>query len=237
MREALTAVGGVYAPILLAASAAWAGPGGTLSGTVTVTGPAPARPPLPVFKNADVCGKGARRRARGRIARRAPLRGGQRRRRAGRQAPERDVTLVLDNRACRFDPHVLTAEVGSGSSSGTATPSSTTRTRASGRRPSSTSPCPRATRSQPARAPGLIAITCDVRHTWMKAFVAVTAIPTTPSPTSTGRTRSATSRRALHGPHLARGARHAGAPVTIEANDRGARLSFAARPAPEEKAR
>src|ERR1043166_1489436 len=99
MREAMRAVGAMCAAYVLAATTAWAGPGGTLAGTVTVEGPRPERPPLPVFKNEDVCGKGV---ADDRLV--VGSHGGVRYAvvsvegvQRGRK-PERDVTLVLDNR-------------------------------------------------------------------------------------------------------------------------------------------
>ena len=86
---------------------------GTLSGVVRLDGPAPARPPLPVFKHAEICGAsvpddrlvvgpgGGLRYA---VVTIEGIRGGNR--------PDRDVEHVLDNTHCRFEPHVQVAEVG-----------------------------------------------------------------------------------------------------------------------------
>jgi hypothetical protein len=241
MREALTAIGGVCAAVLVAASAAWAGPGGTLSGTVTLAGHAPARPPLQVFKNEDVCGKGvpddglvvgARGGLRYAVVSVEGVRGGK--------EPERDVTLHLDNRACRFDPHVQTAEVGQWLELRNSDPILHNADARIGQETlfNVALPPARHVRKPLARA-GLIAITCDVRHTWMKAFVAVADHP---YHTVTDIDGAYEIRDIPPGRYTVRiwheelGTQER--PVTIEANGTEVLdVSFAARPAPEEKAR
>jgi hypothetical protein len=98
--------------VLGTAGAATAGVG-SVSGTVTLAVPAPARAPLPVFKNHEVCGQnvpddglvvGPGGGVRYAVVSVEGVRGGKK--------PERDTTLVLDNEGCRFVPHVQVAEVG-----------------------------------------------------------------------------------------------------------------------------
>jgi hypothetical protein len=96
----------------------------------------------------------------------------------GGRKPDRDAVLVLENRACRFDPHVQVAEVGQWLELRNSDP---ILHNADARIGQDTifnvalTPA-RHVRKPLARA-GLVAITCDVRHTWMKAFVAVTDHP------------------------------------------------------------
>jgi hypothetical protein len=179
MRYGLTAVGTVCAAALVAAAGAWAGPGGTLSGTITLPGPAPVRPPLQVFKNADVCGKGV---ADDRLV--VGARGGLRYAvvtvdgvRGGKE-PERDVSLVLDNRGCRFEPHVMTAEVGQWLELRNSDPILHNADARIGQETLFNVALPPARHvRKPLARKGLVAVTCDVRHTWMKAFVDVTDHP------------------------------------------------------------
>jgi hypothetical protein len=156
-----------------------AGATGTVTGTVRLAGTPPARPPLTVYKHREVCGDavpddrlvvgpgGGLRYA---VVTLAGVRGGRK--------PERDLTIVLDNRACRFEPHVQTAEVGqwlelrnsdavlhnADARLGTETLFNVALTPG------------RHVRKPLARA-GLVAITCDVRHTWMSAFIDVADHP------------------------------------------------------------
>jgi plastocyanin len=152
---------------------------GTLTGVVRLGGPAPARPPLPVFKYPEVCGSavpderlvvGPDAGLRYAVVTVEGVRGGA--------APERDVTHVLDNLACRFQPHVLVAEVGQTLEIRNGDP---ILHNADARLGSETLfnlglPPGRRVR-RPLDRPGRIAITCDVRHTWMSAFVVVTDHP------------------------------------------------------------
>jgi hypothetical protein len=88
------------------------------------------------------------------------------------------VTLSLDNRTCRFVPHVQVGEVGQWLEIRNSDP---VLHNADARMGAETLfnvglPPDRLVRKPLAR-PGLIALTCDVRHTWMSAFVAVTDHP------------------------------------------------------------
>jgi hypothetical protein len=164
---------------VLAANVSHAGVLGTVTGTVRLEGPAPSRPPLPVVKHREVCGEGV---PDDRLV--VGPGGGVRYAvvaidgvRDGRK-PERDVTLVLDNRACRFDPHVQVAEVGQWLEIRNSDP---ILHNADARLGTQTIfnvglPPGRQVRKPLAQA-GLIAVTCDVRHTWMNAFIAVADHP------------------------------------------------------------
>jgi hypothetical protein len=167
------------AALLAAAAPAFAVSPGVVTGTVGVAGAPPARPPLPVFKNHEVCGAGvpddrlvvgpggALRYA---VVTVEGVQGGSK--------PERDTTIVLDNRDCRFQPHVQVAEVGQWLEIWNSDP---ILHNADARIGNDTIfnvalPPGRRVRKPLARA-GRIAITCDVRHTWMSAFIDVTEHP------------------------------------------------------------
>jgi carboxypeptidase family protein len=177
--HAMTTVRSLCAGLLLAASAAWAGPTGTLSGTVKLAGPAPTRPPLEVWKNQDVCGTGvpderlvvgARGGLRYAVVTVEGVHGGAK--------PERDLTLLLDNRACRFDPHVQVAEVGQWLELRNSDPILHNADASIGQETlfNVALPPARHLRKPLARA-GLMTVTCDVRHVWMRAYVAVADHP------------------------------------------------------------
>ena len=160
-------------------TASSAGPVGNVAGTIRLAGTAPTRPALEVFKNQEVCGKtvpddrlviGPDGGVRYAVVTIEGVRGGKK--------PERDLTLVLDNRGCRFDPHVQTAEVGQWLDLRNSDP---VLHNADARLGQETLFNVALTPGRQVRKPlaraGLIAITCDVRHTWMSAFVAVADHP------------------------------------------------------------
>lgn len=161
------------------AAGAHAADRGTLAGVVRLEGPAPARPALPVYKNAEVCGADVRDDRlvvgpggglRYAVVTVEGVRGGDK--------PERDATHLLDNRHCRFEPHVQVAEVGQWLEIANSDP---VLHNADARLGSETLfnlalPPNRRVRRPLGRA-GRIAITCDVRHTWMSAFVVVAEHP------------------------------------------------------------
>jgi plastocyanin len=170
---------GYVVAICAAAGSVAAAPMGTIAGTIRLAGTPPNRPPLQVFKHKEVCGEtvpddrlviGPGGGVRYAIVTVTGVTGGKK--------PERDHTVVLGNRGCRFVPHVLTAEVGqwleihnddavlhnADARIGQDTVFNVAVTPG------------RQVRKPLARA-GLIAITCDVRHTWMSAFVDVTDHP------------------------------------------------------------
>ena len=160
-------------PALAAASAA------SLAGTVKLAGPAPARRTLAVVKHKEVCdesvtddrlvvgpGGGLRYAV-------VTIEGVR-----GEAKPERDVTHILDNRACRFEPHVQVAEVGQWLELRNSDPILHNADAWIGKDPIfNVGLPPAAVKRKPLARPGLIAINCDVGHTWMNAYVDVGADP------------------------------------------------------------
>jgi len=156
-----------------------AGERGSLSGVVRLEGSAPERRPLPVFKNAEICGEnvpddrlvvGPGGGLRFAVVTLEGVSGGDK--------PERDAEHLLDNARCRFEPHVQVAEVGQWLE---ITNSDPILHNADARLGSETLfnlalPPGRRVR-RPLARPGRIAFTCDVRHTWMSAFVIVAEHP------------------------------------------------------------
>lgn len=163
----------------LVGSAALGASSGSLRGTVKIAGTPPVRPALPVFKHPEVCGEGVPDDRlvvgpgggiRYAVVSVEGVRGGRK--------PERDLTLVLDNRGCRFLPHVQVAEVGQWLEIRNSDP---VLHNADARLGTDTLfnvalPPDRRVRKPLAR-PGLVKFTCDVRHTWMSAFVEVADHP------------------------------------------------------------
>lgn len=152
---------------------------GVVTGMVKLEGPAPARPPLPVYKHHEVCGAGVPDDrlvvgpgggVRYAVVTVEGVRGGKN--------PERDTTLVLDNQGCRFVPHVQVAEVGQWLEMRNSDPLLHNADARIGPETlfNVALPPSRQVRKPLARA-GLVAITCDVRHTWMSAFIAVSEHP------------------------------------------------------------
>jgi plastocyanin len=150
-----------------------------VTGTLRLSGPAPVRPPLPVFKNLEVCGEGV-------VDDRLVVGPGGGVRyavvtiedvRQGR-APERNVTTLLDNRGCRFEPHVQVAEVGQWLELHNSDPILHNADARLGKDTLfNVALTPGRDLRKQLTAPGTIAFTCDVRHTWMSAFVVVATHP------------------------------------------------------------
>jgi hypothetical protein len=148
---------------------------GRVAGFVRVAGRVPARPPLPVVKNQEVCGAtvpddrlvvGADGGLRYAVVSVEGVRDGKK--------PERDVTLVLDNAGCRFVPHVQVAEVGQWLELRNSDPIlHNADARIGAETIFNVGLAPDRRVRKPLARPGLVAVTCDVRHTWMSAFVAV----------------------------------------------------------------
>jgi hypothetical protein len=170
----------VGATVLLAGAAtAPAAPPGMVTGTVRLAGDAPKRPPLPVFKHPEVCGEGV-------LDERLVIGPGGGVRHAvvsvegvsGGRQPERDLTHVLDNRDCRFVPHVQVAEVGQWLEIRNSDPILHNADARLGSETLFNVALPPSRRvRKPLGRPGLVRITCDVRHTWMSAVVAVSEHP------------------------------------------------------------
>lgn len=165
--------------VLLLATRVLAGPPGTLSGSVRLAGPVPARPSLPVYKSQQVCGDSVPDEAlvvgpggglRYVVVTVDGVRDGRK--------PERDATLVLDNRLCRFEPHVQTAGVGQWLELRNSDPILHNADARMGKETLfNVALTPGRQLRKPLARAGLITVTCDVRHTWMKAFVAVADHP------------------------------------------------------------
>ena len=165
--------------MLAAPAAGSAAEPGVLSGIVRLAGPAPARPLLPVFKHAEICGSGVTddRLVVGRdggvryaVVTVEGVRGGV--------SPERDVTHVLDNLGCRFQPHVQVAEVGQWLEIRNPDPILHNADARLGSETLFNLALPPGRRvRRPLGRVGRIAFTCDVRHTWMSAFVVVADHP------------------------------------------------------------
>ena len=180
MRQRTGIVRAAYAAAVLgAALPALAGTTGTVSGTVRLGGMPPPRPALQVFKNREVCGDsvpddrlvvGPSRGLRYAVVTVEGVHGGRK--------PERDLTVVLDNRTCRFEPHVQTAEVGQWLELRNSDPVLHNADAWLGKNPLFNVALPPARRvRKPLASAGLITVTCDVRHTWMSAFVVVAEHP------------------------------------------------------------
>jgi plastocyanin len=153
--------------------------GGTIAGTVRVSKPPKPLPPLEVFKNKAACGAtvpndalvigedGAVRYAV------VHLQGIAR----GR-APEAEALNVIDNRNCRFVPHVVTASVGQWLVFKNSDPVLHNADARIGTKPLfNVAITPGREVRRPLVEPGLVKINCDVRHTWMEAYVFVAVHP------------------------------------------------------------
>jgi hypothetical protein len=174
MLVALAVAVGVAAPL-----SAPAVERGTVTGTVRLDGPAPTRAPLPVYKHPEVCGAsvpddrlvvGPGGGLRFAVVTIEGVRNGSR--------AERDAVHDLDNRQCRFEPHVQVAEVGQWLEISNSDPILHNADARLGTETLFNLALPPGRRvRRPLARSGRIAITCDVRHTWMSAFVVVTDHP------------------------------------------------------------
>ncbi len=152
---------------------------GTVTGTVRFSGTPPVRPPLQVFKSHEVCGDsvpddrlvvGPGGGLRYVVVTVDGVRGGKK--------PARDVTVGLDNQTCRFVPHVQVAEVGQWLELHNSDPILHNADARLGQETLfNVALTPDRRVRKPLARAGLVGITCDVRHTWMSAFVAVTDHP------------------------------------------------------------
>lgn len=149
--------------------------GGSISGTVRVSGEIPKLPPQPVYKHSDTCG-GAVRDERlvtgenGVLANAVVFLDG-----VDRGKPiRRDEPVVLNNLKCAFVPHVVDATVGQTLSMHNDDPFLHDAHAYLGRRTLfNVALLKGKTVDQPLNDPGLIHINCNVRHTWMHAYVFV----------------------------------------------------------------
>lgn len=155
------------------------GDGGTIAGTVLVTGDVSALPPQPVFKQIETCGSaiaderlmigpgGALRNA---VVYLPDIT-------AGKPIP-RNQPVVFDNAKCAFVPHVLTGSIGETLEIHNTDPFLHDAHAWLGTRTLfNVGILPGHTTRQPLTDPGLIHINCNVRHTWMHAYLFVAENP------------------------------------------------------------
>ena len=96
----------------------------------------------------------------------------------GGKPPEGDPGVVLDNHGCRFAPHVLVAEVGQSIEIHNSDPILHNAHAWVGKETLfNVNLAPDEMIRRPLTRPGMIYFTCDMRHTWMSAYVAVADHP------------------------------------------------------------
>jgi plastocyanin len=153
--------------------------GGRIVGTVRVVGAVTPLPPQPVFKEKEFCGGGVADErlivdADGHLAGAvAHIRGIEAGKRVARSAPVR-----LDNRKCAFVPHVVAASVGETLEMHNEDPFLHDAHAWLGTETLFNLAIPkgRTVRHVLAR-PGIVHVNCNVRHTWMHAYLFVTEDP------------------------------------------------------------
>jgi plastocyanin len=153
--------------------------GGTVSGSVLVAGDIPVLPPQPVFKQLEHCGASVA------DERLSVGPGGALSNAvvmllevpAGKPLPK-DQPVVLDNTKCAFVPHVRAATVGQTLEIHNTDPFLHDAHAWLGTRTLfNVGILPGHTNRQPLNDAGLIHINCNVRHTWMHAYVFVSEDP------------------------------------------------------------
>jgi hypothetical protein len=154
--------------------------GGKIAGVVKVAGEVGERKPLRVFKYKEVCGE--------QVADESLVVGPEKGLRyavvtlegiARGKAVEREVVNMLDNQACRFVPHVQAASTGQWLELRNSDPilhNADARLDTKRTLFNVALPPGRETR-KPLAYPGIIQVTCDVRHTWMDAYIVVSEHP------------------------------------------------------------
>jgi len=153
--------------------------GGTISGRVRVSGDVPHLPPQPVFKEKDVCGDampdqrlvvGAGGALANVVVALANIT-------QGKPVP-RDRVVMLDNVKCAFVPHVLSASVGQMLKIHNSDPFLHDAHALLGARTLFNVAIPKGvTVRKPLAYPGLVHLNCNVRHTWMHAYLYVAEHP------------------------------------------------------------
>jgi hypothetical protein len=167
------------AALLAPGGAAVAQPTGSLIGRVRVDGKPSARARLPVVRSQEVCGKdvvddrlviGAGGGVRWAVVTVEGAKGGR--------GPEGDPGVVLDNHGCRFAPHVLVAEVGQSLEIHNSDPILHNARAWVGKETLfNVNLAPDEMVRRPLTRPGTIHFTCDMRHTWMNAYLVVADHP------------------------------------------------------------
>jgi len=153
--------------------------GGQITGVVLAAGEVPVLPPQPVFKQLDFCGSGLRDERlivgaggalQGAVVHLADVQAGKP---VARQQP-----VVLDNVKCAFVPHVASGSVGQTLEIRNADPFLHDAHAWLGTRTLfNVGILPGHTSRQPLAEAGLIHINCNVRHTWMHAYLFVADDP------------------------------------------------------------
>jgi carboxypeptidase family protein len=165
--------------LLVAVVPALGQPTGSLVGRVRLDGKPPTRPRLQVSKNREVCGTSA-------VDDRLVVGPGGGVRWAivtvdGAKSDKRlegDPGVVLDNHSCRFAPHVLVAEVGQTLDIHNSDPIiHNAHARVGTETLFNYTLGPDTLIRRPLTRSGLISFTCDIRHTWMSAYVSVAEHP------------------------------------------------------------
>jgi hypothetical protein len=152
---------------------------GTITGTVRLEGPVAKRPPLPVYKHAEVCGEGVEDErlvvgpsggVRYAVVSLEGVRNGR--------AVDRSSAVLLDTAHCRFGPPVQVAEGGQVLEMHNSDPIlHNVDARQGGTTLFNVALPPGRRVRKTLETPGLVAVTCDVRHTWMSAVIAVATHP------------------------------------------------------------
>jgi plastocyanin len=153
--------------------------GATITGQVRVAGEVPKLPPQPVFKQTETCGTempderlivGAGGALQNAIVYLTDIKAGK--------APRLEQSVRLDNRKCAFVPHVLTATVGQTLDIHNSDPFLHDAHALLGSRTLfNVAIIKDRTVHQPLLESGLIHINCNVRHTWMHAYLYVSEHP------------------------------------------------------------
>lgn len=153
--------------------------GGRISGHVRVVGDVPALPPQPVFKEKEVCGTSMRDERlvvapAGALANAVVHLGNIK---AGKAVP-RDQAVTLDNVKCAFVPHVASGSVGQMLKIHNSDPFLHDAHALLGSRTLFNVAVPKGlTVRKPLADAGLIHLNCNIRHTWMHAYLYVAEHP------------------------------------------------------------
>ena len=153
--------------------------GGTITGHVHVTGEIPALPPQPVFKMQEQCGESMpdeqllvdkNRELRNAVVSLTDITAGK--------PIARDHIVKIDNTKCAFVPHVVSATIGQTLEIHNTDPFLHDAHARLGSRTLFNVAVPKGrTVRKVLQDPGLIHINCNVRHTWMHAYLYVAEHP------------------------------------------------------------
>jgi carboxypeptidase family protein len=153
--------------------------GGRISGRVRVIGEMPALPPQPVFKQKEVCGETQpdQRLVTGNDGTLQNAVVSLTNIQAGKPVP-RDTVVTLDNAKCTFVPHVASATVGQMLHIHNSDPFlHDAHALLDSRTLFNVAILKDHTVRKPLAEPGLIHLNCNIRHTWMHAYLYVAEHP------------------------------------------------------------